>query len=74
MLYRASEHGFDPADFHKKCDFKGATIVFTKIKGDKIYGGYTDIPWISSKSRRYSRGHGNSFIFALGNNQSFEIM
>jgi len=27
LIYRATENGFNPEDFHKKCDSKGPTII-----------------------------------------------
>ena len=79
MIYRASEHGFKASNFHFHCDEKKPTLVIIKAlnnkeKKEEIFGGYTDIPWVSAYIRRYVEGFGNSFIFALGNNYCFEIM
>ena len=48
MIYRATENGFNPEDFHKKCDNKGPTILITLYCG-LIIGYYTDISWLSPK-------------------------
>jgi hypothetical protein len=32
LLYRATEDGFDAADFHRKCDNKGATLTIIKTR------------------------------------------
>jgi hypothetical protein len=49
LIYRATKHGFNPKEFHRKCNKIGATLVIIKAKTDKgvdtIIGGYTDIPW-----------------------------
>jgi len=47
-LYSGTKDGFDPEDFHKKCDKKGATISIIKTSDKKVFGGYTPIPWESS--------------------------
>ena len=41
MLYRGSEHGWKCIDFHSRCDKKGSTISFFKVKNGDIIGGYS---------------------------------
>jgi hypothetical protein len=45
LLYKGSEDGFFCKVFHEKCDDQGATLVIIESEHDKIFGGYTDIPW-----------------------------
>ena len=30
LIYRATEDGFDPEIFHRKCDSKGPTLIIMK--------------------------------------------
>ena len=48
LLFRASIHGSSAADFHRRCDNKGATLLLIKT-GIYIYGGYTSKSWESRK-------------------------
>ncbi len=41
MLYRGSDHGWYPEDFHDRCDNKGPTISLFKIEDGDVIGGYT---------------------------------
>ena len=44
LLFRASDDGKRPADFHRCCDSKGPTVVLIK-HGEFILGGYTSKSW-----------------------------
>ena len=44
LLFRASDDGKRPADFHRCCDNKGPTVVLIK-HGEFILGGYTSKSW-----------------------------
>ncbi|XP_068727381.1 uncharacterized protein [Montipora capricornis] len=63
LLFRASIHGSSPADFHRHCDNKGATLLVIKT-GVCIYGGYTSKPWESAVK---FKSDGESFLFTLVN-------
>ena len=46
-----SEDGFTAANFHKKCDNRGPTLVIIKIKkSGEVIGGYNPIGWRDSNS------------------------
>jgi len=65
LCYRASTHGWAASTFHSRCDGKRNTVTIIK-NGQYVFGGYTDIPWGSS------RGYGstsNAFIFSLRNKE-----
>jgi hypothetical protein len=49
LLYRASQHGWSPQDFHALCDNKGHTLTVLKSRPGKIFGGYTTKDWQSSQ-------------------------
>jgi hypothetical protein len=38
-------------------------LVIIKSEHQKIFGGFTDVPWESSGSQK--KGNGNSFIYSL---------
>ena len=42
--FRASEHKFLSAEFHKYCDNKGPTVTIVR-SGVRLFGGYTDLSW-----------------------------
>jgi hypothetical protein len=42
LIYRASQDGFEAANFHSKCDNKPNTLVIIKSENGNIFGGYTD--------------------------------
>ena len=44
LCWRASQHGWESTEFHKRCDFKGPTVTIIRL-GVYIFGGYTDISW-----------------------------
>ncbi|GBB89327.1 hypothetical protein RclHR1_00160043 [Rhizophagus clarus] len=65
LILRGSRDGFDPKTFHKKCDYKGATIVIAIIKGlNQIIGGYNPLDWSGNHGHKSSS---NSFIFSFQN-------
>jgi hypothetical protein len=66
LLYRASEHGFDTADFHANCDNKSKTLTIIKSTNGNIFGGYTDSSWDPTTECRPSSDR-NAFLFSLIN-------
>ncbi|KAG9298443.1 hypothetical protein G9A89_008707 [Geosiphon pyriformis] len=68
LLLRGSRDGFTPADFHRLCDDKGATISVIKVKGTgQIIGGFNPQSWHSRN--QWLDGEG-SFIFYLGDDNA----
>ena len=63
LLYRSSEHGKRPLDFHTKCDNKGPTITFIETLDGFRFGGYTNLDWDCSGD--YKRNGKNNFLFSL---------
>ncbi|XP_066023558.1 uncharacterized protein [Pocillopora verrucosa] len=65
LCHRASKHGWAVSTFHINCDHRPNTVTIIK-NGQYVFGGYTDIPWDSSRS------YGNTpraFIFSLRNKE-----
>ncbi|KAG9288020.1 hypothetical protein G9A89_017615 [Geosiphon pyriformis] len=68
LLLRGSRDGFTPADFHRLCDDKGATISVIKVKGTgQIIGGFNPQSWHSRDQWLDGKG---SFIFSLGDDNA----
>jgi hypothetical protein len=65
LLYRGSRDGFGAADFHAKCDDKGATVTIVKSTEGYIFGGYSDQSW---KSNDYCWKYSpRAFLFSMVN-------
>ncbi|KAG9306428.1 hypothetical protein G9A89_003538 [Geosiphon pyriformis] len=68
LLLQGSRDGFTPADFHRLCNDKRATVTVIKVKETgQLIGGYNPVSWHSGG--RLSKGDG-SFIFSLGNGKA----
>jgi len=67
-VYTASKDGWDAADFHIHCDYKGETIVVIKAN-NCIFGGYNPDYWSTAGS--FTTGS-SSFLFSIDNGQGFK--
>jgi hypothetical protein len=65
LLYRGSRDGFGAADFHAKCDDKGATVTIVKSTEGYIFGGYSDQSWEGKDYKRKSSCC--AFLFSIVN-------
>ncbi len=65
LLWRGSRDGFDAAAFHLLCDGKANTVTVIKNTGGLIFGGFTSIPWSSSK--HIFKTDRTAFLFSLTN-------
>ncbi|XP_020609479.1 uncharacterized protein LOC110048052 isoform X3 [Orbicella faveolata] len=65
LLFRASDDGKTPVDFHRCCDNKGPTLVLIKSE-EYIFGGYTVQSWDSGSSTK-AIPDSQSFLFTLVN-------
>merc|ERR1739838_260168 len=61
-VYVASKDGDSPAQFHKKCDNEGPTVVIVQSTTGAVFGGYTDMNWKSTGNYVKSS---RSFLFRL---------
>lgn len=66
LIYRASEHGFDAADFHRCCDTFAPTVSIIQTDFGNIFGGFTIVPW-SSATLRADQADPTAFLFTLKN-------
>ncbi|KAG9284000.1 hypothetical protein G9A89_005329 [Geosiphon pyriformis] len=72
LLLRGSRDGYTPADFHRLCDEKGATVSVIKVKGTgQIIGGFNPQSWHSKDDWLEGKG---SFIFSLGDDKTENVM
>ena len=66
LLYKATQDGFGAQEFHKRCDYKGATLVLAHTKNGYKFGGYTPVSWESPRIFEYkSDEKKESFIFSI---------
>ena len=61
-IYRGTEDGDNPENFHQKCDLKYPTITVIEALNGQRFGGYTAVPWDSSNNWKNDI---RAFIFSL---------
>lgn len=49
LVFRASQHGFSAAEFHRICDGVAPLYILVLGPKGKICGGFTDVPWSVAK-------------------------
>ena len=64
LLYRASRDGFQPYDFHGRCDGAGPTLTVIRSEGGYIFGGYLSASWHSNNCGIFDR---SAFLLTLHN-------
>ena len=69
-IFRASEHNFKAAAFHKYCDNKEDTLMLVRTEFGKTIGGYTHYPWTSNNTSVNDPGC-KAFIFSLDMKEKF---
>ena len=71
LLYRASQHGWSPQDFHALCDNKGHTLTVLKSRPGKIFGGYTTKDWQSSQGTYVDDE--KAFVFSIDKQKVYRV-
>ena len=66
LLYRLTRDGEEYKTFHKLCDYKGPTIILTKLTDGTILGSYTPLDW---DSKSCWKSDTNMFVFSLTENK-----
>ncbi|CAF0922389.1 unnamed protein product [Adineta ricciae] len=66
LIYRASEHGFDAADFHRCSESYAPTVSIIQTDFGNIFGGFTSVSW-SSATLRADQADPTAFLFTLKN-------
>jgi len=64
LLYRGSEHGWSPNNFHDRCDYKGRTVSIFESSKAYLAAGYTSLPWTSEGGYKEDS---SAFLCALTN-------
>lgn len=70
ILYRGSDHGMTPKEFHSRSDNRKATISLFKIKDGDCIGGITNAQWSSSTLSKCVRDN-DAFLFNLSRQRHF---
>ena len=73
LIFKMSEYGPDPINFHKFCDNKGPTLVLVKTKNNKLFGGFTPLNW-RSEGRYLSDESNQTFIFSLNLMKKYDMI
>jgi hypothetical protein len=71
LLFRGSEHGWNPKDFHSRCDNKGPTIILYKVKDGDCFGGFTKAQWRSIGDPGEMVDDENAFLFNLSRSRRY---
>ena len=71
-LYQATIDGGEPINFHKKCDNIPNTLVLIKSEGNRRFGGFTPIPWKSSRGY-INEPENKTFVFSLDNKKIYYL-
>lgn len=72
LLYRASRDGWKYADFHSRCDGKGATVTLFRTDDGRVCGGYTSQNWEAPSSSFY-KTDAKAFVFSLDRQLVFPV-
>ena len=44
LMYSGVRDGFEPNDFHERCDNLGSSVFVVRTQYNRVFGGYTSIP------------------------------
>jgi len=68
LIFKASTDGRTSKVFHDKCDSKGPTITVIRTANGSIFGGFTNISWLSKNGHAYDSA---AALFTLVNPHNF---
>ena len=51
LVYRGSDHGWTPSEFHACCDKKTETLVLMKTSKDYVCGAFVKVAWSSPEKQ-----------------------
>jgi hypothetical protein len=70
-IFRASEHGFSAAAFHKHCNDIEDTLTILRTEFGRTIGGYSHYKW-NAVSRDYVRDEGRrAFLLSFGQKEKY---
>ena len=64
LIYKMTENGSKPDDFHKCCDNKGPTLTIIETKNNDIFGGFTPLSWNRNGGNCYDNSK-KTFLFSM---------
>ena len=67
LIFRKTENGSSPKDFHNKCDNQGITIIFIETSKGNKFGGYTELGWEGTGAKKDK----NTFLFSFDNKEKY---
>lgn len=74
LLYRGSQHGMNPQNFHSRVDNKGPTLsIFRARETGAVFGGYNDKTWLSTENGECLQSDG-SFLFSVDKRTKHELI
>ncbi|XP_063992869.1 kelch-like protein 17 [Diachasmimorpha longicaudata] len=69
LIYRASNHGYSAAAFHRHCDGIAPTFTIALGTRGEICGGFSDVAWDKTTTKGQYISSEKAFLFTLTNNQ-----
>ena len=72
LIFKMTENGEKPEDFHKHCDNKGPTLIIIKTTSNRIFGGFTPLNW-NNDSDLYYDNTKRTFVFSLNLMKKYEL-
>ena len=72
LIYQMSKNGYKSEDFHKCCDFKGATLTIIETKSKHIFGGFTPLSW-NSNGKAYYDYNKETFLFSMNLMKKYDM-
>ena len=76
LIFRASQHNFSAAEFHRHCDEVPHTLVLVRSEAGKTFGGYTPLKWRSNDKTFGEWGEdesGQSFLFSVDKRERYPV-
>ena len=70
MLYSGTRDGFEPDDFHERCDNQESTVFVVRTQYDRVFGGYTSIPWTKTGGQYQDN---TAFLFSVTDQRKYNI-
>lgn len=73
LVYRASQNKFSTQEFHRICDQIPNTLTIIETEYGTVIGGFTPLPWNTSKKHWAADKSGQSFMYSLDLREKFTL-
>ena len=70
-IFKASDHGKSPKDFHNRCDGISQTLVLVTAEQQQ-FGGFTDVPWSADRTGVQKESF-NTFLFSVNQEKKYRV-